>query len=107
MFSHLTTLLGRTEEKCIFAGDALQHLHSTEESISGYFPDLERREKNTWIVRPFTVEEGVSKDDNVTAKESLGLREDNPLKADFQDSDLATFWHKAGPGHPICHHISL
>ena len=60
------------------------------------------------------------KGDDVTAKaESFGLREDNRLKADFQDSDLATFCHKAGTGypvlsdscpespHPICHHISL
>ena len=38
------------------------------------------------------MEGGVIKDDDVTAKaEFLGLREDNMLKADFQDSDLATF----------------
>ena len=37
------------------------------------------------------------KGDDVTAKaESFGLREDNRLTADFQDSDLATFCHKAG-----------
>ena len=65
----------------------MQHLHSTEESISGYFPDLERCEKNTWIVRPFSVEEVVIKDDDVTTKaEFLGLREDSTLKADFQYS---------------------
>ena len=41
------------------------------------------------------------KGDDVTAKaESFGLREDNRLKADFQDSDLATFCHKAGTGYP-------
>ena len=53
MFSQLTTLLEGTEEKRPFAGDIMQHLHSTEESIIGYFADLERREKNTWIVRTF------------------------------------------------------
>ena len=58
MFSQLTTLLEGTEDKC----------PSTEKSISGYFHDLERREKNTWIVRPFSVEEGVIKYDDVTAK---------------------------------------
>ena len=65
--SQLTTLLEGTEEKCPFAGDVI----------------------------PFSVEERVVKDDGVTAKaEFLGLREGNTLKADFQDSDLATFWHK-------------
>ena len=53
-------------------------------------------------MRPFSVEEGVIKDDDVTAKAEFHcLREDNTLKADFQDSDLATFWHKAGTGYPV------
>ena len=51
ILSQLTTLLEGTEEKCPFAGDVMQHLHSTEESTSGHFPDLERRENNTWIMR--------------------------------------------------------
>ena len=93
--SQLTTLLEGTEEKCPFAGDVMQLLYSTEESTSGHFPDLELREKNTWIMIPFSVEERVVKDDGVTAKaEFLGLREGNTLKADFQYSHLATFWHK-------------
>ena len=101
MFSQLTKLLEGTEENCPFAGDIMQHLHSTEESISGYFPDLEHREKNTWIARPFSLKEGIIKDDDVTAeREFLGLREDNTLKADFQESGLGTFWHEAGTGHP-------
>lgn len=41
------------------------------------------------------MEEGVIKDNDVTVKaEFLDLHEDNTLKADFQESDLATFWPK-------------
>ena len=51
------------------------------------------RDMNAWIVRPFSVEEGVIKDEDVTAKvEFLSLREHNTLKVDFRDSDLTTFW---------------
>jgi hypothetical protein len=34
-------------------------------------------------------------------KAVLGLREDNTLKADFQDSDLASFWGKIVLEYPI------
>lgn len=45
------------------------------ESISGYFPDLEHRDMNAWIVRRFIVEEKLIKDKDVKAKaESLSLR---------------------------------
>jgi hypothetical protein len=48
------------------------------------------------IVRLFSVEKGVIKDRNVTAKvDFLDLREDNMTKAGFQDYDLATFWRNA------------
>jgi hypothetical protein len=52
---------------------------------------------NAWIVKLFIVEVTGTEDKDVKAKaEFLGLGEDNTVKADFQDSDLATFWQKAG-----------
>jgi hypothetical protein len=47
-------------------------------------------------MRPFQWKK-VIKDNDVTAKaEFLGLQGDNSFKADFQDSNLATFWQRAG-----------
>jgi hypothetical protein len=52
---------------------------------------------NAWIVRPFSVEEGVMKDEDVMVKvEFLACEKINMLKADFWDSYLATLWQKAG-----------
>jgi hypothetical protein len=57
---------------------------------------------NAWIVRTFTVEEKVTEHKAVKAKtEFLGLREDNILKADFQDCNPATFWQQTVLIYPI------
>jgi hypothetical protein len=50
---------------------------------------------NAWIVKQFSVEKVVIEDKDIKAKaEFRGQRDDNALKADFQDFDLAKFQQK-------------
>jgi hypothetical protein len=52
---------------------------------------------NAWVVKQFSVAKVVIEDKDIKAKaEFRGQREDNTLKADFQDFDLATFRKKYG-----------
>jgi hypothetical protein len=57
---------------------------------------------NAWIVRLSVVQENVTEGKDIEANtESVGLREDNTQRADFQDSDMATFWREATLECPI------
>jgi hypothetical protein len=48
------------------------------------------------------VDEGIFSDTEIKAKaQFLGLREDNTLKIDFKNTQLATFWQKIGGEYPL------
>ncbi|XP_025202808.1 zinc finger BED domain-containing protein 5-like, partial [Melanaphis sacchari] len=97
MFSELTMVLDEKNEKCSFANQITLHLLSVVDSIDKYFPDLENRQVNTWVLRPFSVDESVFSDIEIEAKaQFLELREDNTQKIDFKNTQLATFWRKIG-----------
>ena len=74
-----------------------------DETIKSYFPDLDQREKKSWILRPFSSElENVIEDTDTNAKiEFLSLREDIALKVDYQEQELCSFWGKLGNEYPI------
>jgi hypothetical protein len=51
---------------------------------------------NAWIEIPFTVQEEAIEDKDIKTKAYIrGEQEDNTLKADFQDSNLATLSRKS------------
>jgi len=53
-------------------------------------------------VIPFSVDENVFPDTEIETKSQfLGLREDNTLKIDFENTQLATFWRKIGGEYPL------
>lgn len=102
MFPLLTMVLDEKNEKCSFTDQITLHLFSVVESIEKYFPDLENRYVNAWVLRPFSVDESVFPDIEIEAKaQFLGLREDNTLKIDFENTQLATFWRKIGGEYPL------
>ena len=72
------------------------------ETISSYFPDLDKRGKRAWVTKPFTVDEEIIEDSDIAAKlEFLALREDKSLEVDYQNEELITFWAKQEKEYPI------
>ena len=60
------------------------HLLAVDEALAHYFAGLEKQSADTWIMKPFSAEEGTIADADVTAKiEFLGIREDSALKTVF------------------------
>ena len=102
VFSELTTLLTSTEEDCSFVDLIEEHLRVMTETISSYFPDLDKRGKRAWVTKPFTVDEEIIEDSDIAAKlEFLALREDKSLEVDYQNEELITFWAKQEKEYPI------
>jgi len=46
-------VLDARNEKCSFTDQITLHLSSVIDSIGKYFPDLENRQVNAWVLRPF------------------------------------------------------
>ena len=88
--------------KITFRNAVAQHLSTVIESLKQYFPDLDNRQSNSWILRPFSTVDDIFKDEDVAAKvEFLGLRENSTFKVEFQNYDLCTFWIKAGTEYSV------
>uniref|UniRef100_A0A8D9EPM7 SCAN domain-containing protein 3 n=1 Tax=Cacopsylla melanoneura TaxID=428564 RepID=A0A8D9EPM7_9HEMI len=102
MFSELTMILDQSNEECTFTKEIGDHLSSVISCISKYFPNLENRETNAWVLRPFSVNEESFPDSETQAKvQFLGLREDNTLKHDFEENEISTFWIRTGNEYPL------
>jgi len=103
MFTQLCEQLSNTEvSKITFRNAVAQHLSTVIESLKQYFPDLDNRQSNSWILRPFSTVDDIFKDEDVAAKvEFLGLRENSTFKVEFQNYDLCTFWIKAGTEYSV------
>lgn len=71
----------------------VQHLSSVIDSLNQYFPDLDNRESKSWILRPFSSNEDIFKDEVVSAKVEFS-REGRAIKLDFQNYELTTVWIK-------------
>ena len=95
IFPELTTLLDATPDaECNFQ-EISTHLQAISEAIESYFPGLDDRSRDAWIVRPYSVEEGAINDTDVAAKvEFFRIREDAQLQSDFMEQELVTFWLK-------------
>ena len=81
----MVSLLEATEStECSFIQEISAHLLTVDEALADYFPELEKRSEDSWIMKPFSVDEGAVTDADVTAKiEFLGIREDSALKTVF------------------------
>lgn len=103
MFTQLSEQLVNIEkDKITFENSVVQHLSAVIDSVKHYFPDMDNRHSNSWILRPFTSDANIIKDEDVAAKvEFLELRENTTCRVEFQNYDLSTFWQKAGAEYPI------
>lgn len=103
MFTQLCEQLVNEESaKITFENFVIHHLSSVIDSLKQYFPDIDNRQSNSWILRPFSTNDEIFEDEDVSAKvEHLGLRENSTFKVDFQNYDLGTFWRKVGAEYPI------
>lgn len=69
---------------------------------------MDNRQSNSWILRPFSTDDDIIRDEDVAAKvEFLGLRENSTLKVEFQNYDLSTFWIKTGAEYPVLSNRAL
>ena len=102
-FPEMSTLLEAAgSDECSFKEEISAHLLAVDEAMAHYFPGLDERSADTWIMKPFSVEEGAIADADVAAKiEFLGLREDSSLKTVFLEQSLITFWSKLQPEYPL------
>ena len=66
-----------------------------------FFPGLDDRCNDTWICRPFSVNETAISDGDVAKIEFLQLREDPQLRIDFTEEELPTFWAKIKNNCPL------
>ena len=103
MFPEMTSMMQATgSSQCSFIQEISTHLLAIDEALAHYFPGLEKRSTDTWIMKPFSVEEGAIADADVTAKiEFLGIREDSELKTLFSEQSVITFWSKVQQEYPI------
>ncbi|GBP96328.1 Protein ZBED8 [Eumeta japonica] len=85
-------------DKITFEDSVVQHLSSVISSLQQYFPDMDNRQSNSWVLRPFLTDDNIFKDEDVSAKvEFLGLHQSTDL-ADNNDSGLGPTVHSdAGP----------
>ncbi|GBP95151.1 hypothetical protein EVAR_71370_1 [Eumeta japonica] len=61
-------------DKITFEDSVVQHLSSVIISLQQYFPDMDNRQSNSWVLRPFLTDDNIFKDEDVSAKvEFLGL----------------------------------
>ena len=68
----MTTLLDATPDaECHFHEEISTHLLAIGEAIERYFPGLDDRSRDEWIVRPFSVEDGAISDTDVAAKDEF------------------------------------
>ncbi|XP_039750840.1 SCAN domain-containing protein 3-like [Pararge aegeria] len=102
MFTQLCEQLNTEQNEITFKNSVIQHLSAIIDSLKQYFPDLDNRQSNSWILRPFSTDDDIIRDEDVAAKvEFLGLRENSTLKVEFQNYDLSTFWIKTGAEYPV------
>ena len=97
IFPEMTTLLDASPDaECHFNEETSTHLLAISEAIERYFPRLDDRSRDEWIVRPSVrVEDGAISDTDVAAKvEFYRICEDAQLKSDFMEQELVTFWLK-------------
>ena len=94
VFTELSTLLeGCESADCSFREEISVHLVAVIDSIDKYFPGLDERARDSWIMKPFSVEEGIIPDADVTVKlEFVSLREDLQLKTECAEQEVQTFW---------------
>ena len=94
MFTALSTMLDSIHDsECSFTNEIAEHLQAMEDTLTHYFPNLHEREKNLWIVKPFSVAEEIVDDADIQAKiEFLSLRENSELKAVSYEKDHVAFW---------------
>ena len=99
----MTSLLdSMPEAECNFHEDISAHLLAVNEAIEDYFPELDNRFSDSWIFRPFSVEDGAISDTDVAAKvEFLQIRGDSQLKVDFTEQELPTFSAKQRENCPV------
>ena len=103
VFSALTNLMAEKKAECTFISDISEHLKSMDETIKSYFPNLDQREKNSWILKPFSSElENVIDDTDTNAKiEFLSLCEETSLKIEYKEQELCNFFGKLGNEYSI------
>lgn len=107
MFTQLCEQLVNIEpNKITFENSVVQYLSA--DSLKQYFPDMDNRQSSSWILRPFTTDDNIIKDEDVAAKvEFLGLRENTTCRVEFQNYDLSTFWRKTGAEYPVLAYRAL
>lgn len=88
----MTALLVATPDaECHFHEEISIHILAISESIESYFPRLDDRSRDVWIIRPLSIEDGAISDTDVTAKvEFYQICEDVQLKSGFMEQELAT-----------------
>lgn len=97
MFPKLTMVLNTRNDKCSFTDKITLHLFSKVDSIVKYFPDLQNRQVNAWVLRPYSMDEWVVLDIEIDVKaQFFGLHENNTQKIEFKNIQLATFGKKIG-----------
>lgn len=103
VFTELSTLLEGSESgECSFLEEISVHLVAVIGAIDNYFPGLDERACDSWIMKPFSVGEGTIPDSDVAAKlEFVSLREDLQLKTDFSEQEVQTFWARVQRDYPI------
>ena len=82
------------ETACDFREQISSHLLSVIQAFEEYYPELDQRAVNAWIMRLFSVPDNTIPDALVQMKmELLKLREDSQLRADFQAGEsLVSVW---------------
>lgn len=91
-FSELTTILISIGEDCSFVHFIEEHLSVMTETISSYFPDLDKRNKRTWATKQFPLDEEVIEVSDTAAKlEFLALRKKKNAEVECQNEELTTF----------------
>ena len=108
MLPQMTTLLDALPgHECNFWEEISTYLLAVNEEIEKYFPELDYRSNDTWICRPFSVNEAGISDGDVAAKIEFQLREDFQLRIDFTEQELPTFWAEVKNNCPRSRYVHL